>query len=328
MDECMPHYYKITNGHGQGAETIMRAEAALLQGDFADAQIGLEQARAQIEGNGQINMTLCCEFLARRLSLWTAVEFRQTLEERRAALLRQHNIAWINILNAICAYYYALRGQTEQIPAVFAEHRLDEVHILAPGRPMIEMIENQVFLAQERYANVIGRSRPGLAVCEGMHYGLVALHLRIQTAAAYEQLGKPAEADALLAQALQEAEPDGLRVPFAENYPLLSNALNRALRGEQAAFARQVIRLGEVWLRRNAPEPAPTPRILANLTGREAQIVELMTQRLSNREIAERLYLSEGSVKQYINQIYSKLQIPGGIRNKRRALLELLRANP
>ena len=328
MDECMPHYYKITNGHGQGAETIMRAEAALLQGDFADAQIGLEQARAQIEGNGQINMTLCCEFLARRLSLWTAVEFRQTLEESRAALLRQHNIAWINILNAICAYYYALRGQTEQIPAVFAEHRLGEVHILAPGRPMIEMIENQVFLAQERYANVIGRSRPGLAVCEGMHYGLVALHLRIQTAAAYEQLGKPAEADALLAQALQEAEPDGLRVPFAENYPLLSSALNRALRGEQAAFARQVIRLGEVWLRRNAPEPAPTPRILANLTGREAQIVELMTQRLSNREIAERLYLSEGSVKQYINQIYSKLQIPGGIRNKRRALLELLRANP
>ena len=328
MDECMPHYYKITNGHGQGAETIMRAEAALLQGDFADAQIGLEQARAQIEGNGQINMTLCCEFLARRLSLWTAVEFRQTLEESRAALLRQHNIAWINILNAICAYYYALRGQTEQIPAVFAEHRLGEVHILAPGRPMIEMIENQVFLAQERYANVIGRSKPGLAVCEGMHYGLVALHLRIQTAAAYEQLGKPAEADALLAQALQEAEPDGLRVPFAETYPLLSSALNRALRGEQAAFARQVIRLGEVWLRRNAPEPAPTPRILANLTGREAQIVELMTQRLSNREIAERLYLSEGSVKQYINQIYSKLQIPGGVRNKRRALLELLRANP
>ena len=107
-----------------------------------------------------------------------------------------------------------------------------------------------------------------------------------------------------------------------------SGALNRALRGEQAAFARQVIRLGEVWLRRNAPEPAPTPRILANLTGREAQIVELMTQRLSNREIAERLYLSEGSVKQYINQIYSKLQIPGGIRNKRRALLELLRAHP
>ncbi len=27
MDECMPHYYKITNGHGRALRTIMRAEA-------------------------------------------------------------------------------------------------------------------------------------------------------------------------------------------------------------------------------------------------------------------------------------------------------------
>lgn len=40
MDECMPHYYKITNGHGMGAETIMRAEVDLQQGQFDDAQAG------------------------------------------------------------------------------------------------------------------------------------------------------------------------------------------------------------------------------------------------------------------------------------------------
>jgi LuxR family maltose regulon positive regulatory protein len=37
MDECMPHYYKVTNHHGQGAETIMRAEALFCQGRFTDA---------------------------------------------------------------------------------------------------------------------------------------------------------------------------------------------------------------------------------------------------------------------------------------------------
>ena len=42
MAECMPHYYKITNGHGQGAETIMRAEAAFVQGRCTDAHIALE----------------------------------------------------------------------------------------------------------------------------------------------------------------------------------------------------------------------------------------------------------------------------------------------
>ena len=32
MDECMPHYYKVTNHHGQGAETIMRVLSGPLHG--------------------------------------------------------------------------------------------------------------------------------------------------------------------------------------------------------------------------------------------------------------------------------------------------------
>ena len=61
--------------------------------------------------------------------------------------------------------------------------------------------------------------------------------------------------------------------------------------------------------------------------GREHEIVMLLQQRLSNREIGEKLFLSEGSVKQYINQIYSKLHIGGDTRTKRKQLLELLSSN-
>lgn len=50
MDDCMPHYYKITGNHVQGAEKIMRAEAAYMQGNFTDAYITLESAYGQIDG--------------------------------------------------------------------------------------------------------------------------------------------------------------------------------------------------------------------------------------------------------------------------------------
>ena len=49
-----------------------------------------------------------------------------------------------------------------------------------------------------------------------------------------------------------------------------------------------------------------------------------MKERLSNRKITERLFLSEGSIKQYINQIYSKLQIEGDTHSKRKQLFQLL----
>ena len=289
-----------------------------MQGRFIDARIELEGAYAQIEGNGQENMALCCDFLAWRLSLHEDIEQRYTFEERYAELLRHHNAAWINIWSAISAYYHALRGETERIPELFGAHRLSSVNILAPGRPMIEMIENQVYLAQGSYAKVIGRSEGLLALCEGMHYALVALHIRIQTAAAYEMLGKSEEAHEWLSKALSDAAPDGFVMPFVENYDRLQSALAREIRSD---LIEKIIELGEAAKVRKTAKLRPDA--FSTLTQREFEIVELMAQRLSNREIAEKLFLSEGSVKQYVNQIYSKLHIEGDTRTKIKQLAGL-----
>ena len=323
MDECMPHYYQVTNNHGQGAETIMRAEALFCQGRFTDAHIELEHAYAQVRDNGQINMELCCDFLSRRLSLHTDVEQRYPFAERYAALLRYHDASWINLWNATSAYYHALRGETDKIPKVFSQHRLSSVNMLEPGKPMMEMIENQVYLTQGAYAKVVGRSAELLAVCEAMHYALVALHIRIQTAAAYEKLGKTEEAREWLSQALSDAGPDGFVMPFVENYDRLKPLLAREIK---TAFTARLAALGDAAMARKTASARPAA--LGALTQREFEIVALMAQRLSNREIAERLFLSEGSVKQYVNQIYSKLHIEGDIRTKRKQLAGLLGQNP
>ena len=322
MDECMPHYYKVTANHGQGAETIMRAEAAFMQGRFTDAHIELEHAYAQIEGNGQVNMGLCCDFLGWQLSLYTDIEKRYSFEERREELLRHHDSAWINLWSATSAYYHALVGEPELIPDVFAEHQLSTINFLAPGKPMMEMIENQVYLAQGAYTKVIGRSEGQLAVCEAMHYALVALHIRIQTAAAYEMLGKSEEAHEWLSRALSDAAPDCLVMPFVENYDRLQPILAREIKSD---LIEKIIELSEAAKARKTANTRPCS--FDALTPREFEIVELMEQRLSNREIADKLFLSEGSVKQYVNQIYSKLHIEGDTRTKRKQLAELFEKN-
>ena len=325
----MPHYYRITNGHGRGAERIMDAEAAFMQGRFSDAQIALESAYAQIEGNGQENMALCCDFLAWRMSLCTDEKPRCTFAQRREELKRHHNAAWIKLLDASCAYYQALCGQTEQIPDVFAEHRLASLNFLAPGKPMMELIENQVYLAQEAYARVIARSEGLLGACAGLHYALVALHIRIQTAAAYAALGKRAEALEQMNAALCEAAPDGLLIPFAENFRWLRELLPQCTDGASAELTGRILELGARYEARLTPQPEEPaqPEALMALTAREREIAQLAAARLSNREIAEKLFLSEGSVKQYVNQIYSKLFLDGDTRTKRRRLAELLNAD-
>ena len=199
-------------------------------------------------------MALCCDFLSWRLSLHTDVEQRYTFEERYAALLRYHDASWINLWNATSAYYHALRGETDSIPEIFSQHRLSDINMLAPGKPMMEMIENQVYLAQGAYVRVVGYSAELLPVCEAMHYALVALHLRIQTAVAYEKLGKSEEAHAWLRKALPTPNRNGLVMPFVENYDILKPLLEREVKND---LLSKIIELGEAATARKRSRHAP-----------------------------------------------------------------------
>lgn len=326
MNQCMPHYYKITNGHGQGAETIMSAEAHFMRENFVDANIALEKAYTQIQGNGQESIALCCDFLAQRLSICMDIKTRNTFEERRKELLQGHNTTWVNIFDSTCAYYYAVTGQTERIPALFGAHMLSTVNFLAPGRPMMEMIENQVYLAQGEYSKVIGRNESILAMCQALHYDLVALHVQIQLLAANWKLGKTEQALDLLRRSLSQAFPDGILMPFVENYPYIEELLKGSFFGINENFLFRITRMGKEWKMRcdQLKKEEAYPPVFKVLSDRELEITELMAKHMSNKEIAQSLFLSEGTVKQYINQIYSKLQIPGDVRVKRKYLLEMM----
>lgn len=123
-----------------------------------------------------------------------------------------------------------------------------------------------------------------------MHYVLVTLHIRIQTAAAYEMLGKRSEARGVLERALRDAEPDGFLMPFVGNYHYLKALLESC--AQHNAIAKHIMQLGDVLetRRKQLQNQAARPAALATLTEREYEIVELLAERLSNREIAEKLF--------------------------------------
>ncbi|HET60196.1 MAG TPA: response regulator transcription factor [Chloroflexi bacterium] len=50
-------------------------------------------------------------------------------------------------------------------------------------------------------------------------------------------------------------------------------------------------------------------RLMENLSEREREILKLIAQGLNNRAIAEKLYLSEGTVRNYVSAILAKLEV-------------------
>ncbi|MFF2955985.1 response regulator [Kitasatospora sp. NPDC057965] len=67
----------------------------------------------------------------------------------------------------------------------------------------------------------------------------------------------------------------------------------------------------------STPAPAPAAeRLPAGLTAREAEVLGLISQGLSNTEIARRLYVSPATVKTHINNLFAKT----GVRDRAQAV--------
>ncbi|MFC2030992.1 response regulator [Chloroflexota bacterium] len=95
----------------------------------------------------------------------------------------------------------------------------------------------------------------------------------------------------------------------------LTEAIRGVMRGESLldpTVARKV--LGE--FQRLAGQPASLPAsvkaqnglVIEPLTPREEEVLDLLAEGLSNKEIGARLHLTEGTVKNYVSAIISKLQ--------------------
>ncbi len=75
---------------------------------------------------------------------------------------------------------------------------------------------------------------------------------------------------------------------------------------------------GGVWIEKDAvsramekllQQEARTAVVRETLTRREIEIVRMVTSGMSNREIAEKLFISEGTVKSHLHAIYEKLNL-------------------
>ena len=61
--------------------------------------------------------------------------------------------------------------------------------------------------------------------------------------------------------------------------------------------------------RRPQITPAPNEALTAGLSNRELDVLMLLQERLTNKEIAQRLFISSETVKTHISKIYRKLNV-------------------
>ena len=90
---------------------------------------------------------------------------------------------------------------------------------------------------------------------------------------------------------------------------MLLDALRGLLRGEAAVSHHLAAKIMAEFARRGQPRTTEPASVLAQLSAREQDVLELVADGMSNKEIATVLDLAENTVKNHLKKVLEKLHL-------------------
>jgi LuxR family transcriptional regulator, maltose regulon positive regulatory protein len=139
------------------------------------------------------------------------------------------------------------------------------------------------------------------------------LKIMIIQAIALHALGENEQAAQALNKALELAEPGGfIRIFVDEGQSiahLIKETLNRGIAPNYVQRLLTAFPIDRTDLAVSSQTQAPKSELDEPLSQRELEVLQLIAQGFSNREISERLFLALDTVKGHNQKIYSKLQV-------------------
>ena len=303
MDECMPIYYRLTGGHGSGAEFAMRAEAEFMRGNLCAAETLAHRAIFSARSKNQPSVvrcglfTLACIAVQRGDSAMlsdTIVSLSETADSDPEDMCRHTQ-------KLILGCIYAFTHRIEKIADWLADGRFDESTFAPMTLPFANIIYAKTLLERKEYSKLLALCR--FAADTAFPSVLPQIYFHIFACCAHSALADDIAAERELSAALSLALPDRIYMPFAQNFPEIRQVLKRTA-ADRGGYT-EILRLGEEFEKAAARLGSEKPK----LSPRESEVAELIRQGLTNKQIAARLYISLSTVKITISSIFEKTGI-------------------
>lgn len=312
MDECMPIYSQIVQGHGTSADTVMRAEALLMQGKDEEAEVLCHKSLYLGKSQNQTGLCLCAELVLARIAMLRGdgEGYRMVLDR-----LGEYSMArtdrFVQRMTEMCTATLTLAlGETQGMADwIYDPERMKKVlYVLAV--PYGHILYGKLLLLKKRYNELYGLSGLMLGMAGEMHYLLPQVYHYLYLAIANHAQGRTEDAQKNLLRALNIALPDKVYLPFAEHgnalRPLFEQIYLPAQDQKNVDVIVKLCRRQEAGMKAIRKLLAPQKNIL---TPREREIALLAKERLTAKEIADRLFIAESTVRSALKIIYSKLNI-------------------
>lgn len=312
MEECIPLYSKLTRGHGTGADSMMRAEALLMRGEDGEAEVMCHRALYAGRSCKQTSLCLCAEMTLARIAILRGDGEGYQMAERNIRQYAKEKLEGyvVSTVDLCLATINFILGSPESDIRWLDDPEAMSKILYAPVIPYGQLIYGKQLLLEKHYNELYGISQMVMEMAKDMNYVLPQVYHLIYLAVAKHNTGNEMSAQKYLIEALKLALPDKVYLPFAEHGSVLSPLLEKA---KLSVADRDGISTVLMLCKRQALGVHAVNKSFASvqspLTPRERETALLAKERLSAKEIADRLFISEATVKTILKSVYIKLDI-------------------
>jgi LuxR family maltose regulon positive regulatory protein len=280
----------------------------------------LNACRKHLEMGQEINQNSGnLEFLAAGYMLQGMLENAVgNQEEYAAALERLRGIVQSGVIpspnhNRCLAFLIEMALRAGDVLA--AGQLAEDLELDVDGHPFYRyngLSKEHLLIAQNKKAEAAERLRWKTIQADqaGWVYGGIAA--RILESMAIEE---PQAGFEIFTEALQLSEPEGYLRAYADHgQAVTANLLEAAKQGLSPRYVESIL----ACIRQDEVLESAEASQVERLSERELEVLRLIAVGLSNREIAEKLYLSPGTIKTHVHNICGKM----GVSNRTQAVVE------
>lgn len=315
LEKLAEHFApEFLDGCGTGCEFLALAEAALETGQLEQAELYALKSIYKAKTKMQISIEICANFTLARLRLIEGRmeearelmrNVKEMFSEQKPRLSIQNSMVFSTMIDLCDGYLHGCMKQAEFIPNWLRNGDLAYGAYMLRGMAFPCIIHGKAVLLSENWIKLEILCESFKPKFEFMNNQLGVLHNSIYAAIARQRLYGMEEGVCALIPVLKEAQADGIVMPFAENGDYLLPMLER-IKGREGISPRYLDSLLSACKKYREHTKPKTQTVL---TDRETEVLQLLAEGMTQKEIAEDLILSSSTIKRHLENIYQKLEV-------------------